>query len=98
MYYTYILYSKTRDKYYVGYTSNLAARLEKHNDGGSRFTKSGIPWEIVYFEEYLDKSSAIKRENKIKKKKSRKYIENLIAEGRPENSGSPVAPATCRFD
>ena len=84
MYYTYIIYSKSRNNYYVGYTQNLKLRLERHNCGWSRSTKSGIPWEIVYEEEFSSKTEAIKREHEIKNRKSRKYLENLInAEGRP---------------
>ncbi|MFO7841503.1 MAG: GIY-YIG nuclease family protein, partial [Fidelibacterota bacterium] len=41
MYFTYILYSETSDRYYIGYTSDLSKRLEKHNNGNSRSTKSG---------------------------------------------------------
>ncbi|MBW6457840.1 MAG: GIY-YIG nuclease family protein [FCB group bacterium] len=78
MYFTYILYSKTSDRYYVGYTSDLSKRLEKHNDGNSRSTKSGIPWEIIYHEEFELKTEAQARERAIKKRKSRKYIECLI--------------------
>ncbi len=78
MYYIYILYSHTKDRYYVGYTHDLELRLNRHNDGWSRSTKNGIPWEIVYYEKYDTKSKAMKRENFIKRQKSRKYIEELI--------------------
>ncbi|MBS3768325.1 MAG: GIY-YIG nuclease family protein [Candidatus Cloacimonetes bacterium] len=78
MYYTYIIYSESTDKYYVGHTYNVQLRLERHNDGWSRSTKSGIPWKIVYKEKYNTKSEAMKREYEIKRKKSRKYIESLI--------------------
>jgi len=78
MFYTYILYSDLKDQYYVGYTQNLELRLERHNSGWSRSTKAGIPWEIVYFEEFETKSEAINRESEIKKMKSRKYIVDLI--------------------
>ena len=86
MFYTYIIYSKSKDKYYTGYTENLKFRLELHNSGGSRSTKSGSLWKIIYYEVYKTKSEAVKREYEIKKRKSRKYIEKLIsknAEGRP---------------
>jgi len=33
MYFTYIIYSKSKDKYYVGYTHDLKLRLERHNTG-----------------------------------------------------------------
>jgi putative endonuclease len=78
MWYTYIIYSEKLDRYYIGYTDNLSWRLERHNQGWGRFTKGGIPWELVYFEKYQTKQEALKREREIKSKKSRKYIENLI--------------------
>ena len=66
-------------RYYTGFTSNLNARLEKHNAGSTTSTRSGRPWEIVYFEEYDNKTNAIQREKEIKQKKSRIYIEDLIS-------------------
>ncbi len=78
MYYVYIIYSKKRDSFYVGYTANINSRITKHNAGATISTKSGIPWKLVYSEQYVTKTEAIKREKAIKKKKSRKYIEYLI--------------------
>ena len=86
MYFTYILYSKSINKYYVGSTQDLELRLERHNSCWGRFSSRGIPWVLVYHESFFSKSEAIKREIEIKKKKSRKYIEDLIchAGGRPD--------------
>ncbi len=78
MYFVYIIYSKKRDSFYIGYTANINSRIIKHNSGATISTKSGIPWELVYSEQYVTKTEAIKREKAIKKKKSRKYIEYLI--------------------
>ncbi|MEJ2048598.1 MAG: GIY-YIG nuclease family protein [Calditrichota bacterium] len=78
MWYIYLIYSEKLDRYYVGYTDNLSWRLERHNLGWGRFTKGGIPWDLVCFEKYHTKQEALKREREIKSKKSRKYIENLI--------------------
>jgi len=85
MWFTYILYSNKIDKFYTGVTDNLQWRLQRHNLGWGKFSKSGILWSIVYFEEFTTKSDALKREREIKNKKSRKYIESLIsaAGGRP---------------
>ncbi len=77
-YYVYILYSKSINKYYTGYTSDIGKRLERHNAGWGIYSSRGIPWELVYYESYETKNDAIKRENEIKSKKSRKYIEELI--------------------
>nr|WP_255375273.1 GIY-YIG nuclease family protein [Barnesiella sp. An55] len=75
------MYSRTRDRYYVGYTHDIAGRLGKHNAGATPSTRSGRPWELVYSESYAEKRAAISREREIKDKKSRVYIEQLIAKG-----------------
>ena len=77
--YCYILYSKKLNKYYVGSCINLDRRLYEHNIGHSTFTSIGVPWELVYKEEFATAREAKQKEMKIKKMKSRKYIENLIA-------------------
>ena len=77
-FFTYILYSELRDRYYIGSTENIERRLERHNQGATKSTKSGRPWKVVYNEEYQTKSEAIKRELYIKRMKSRSYIESLI--------------------
>ena len=53
-------------------------RLIRHNAGHSTFTKRGIPWKLVYAEDYETRAEAFRREMEIKNKKSRKYIEYLI--------------------
>ena len=50
-----------------------------HNTGkGAKYTKNRLPVEIVYFEEYEDKSEAMKREYAIKRL-TRKQKEKLIS-------------------
>ncbi|WP_428235107.1 GIY-YIG nuclease family protein [Gracilimonas sp.] len=79
MHQTYIIYSENRDRYYIGSTSvGVAKRVERHNAGWSRSTKSGIPWVIKYVETFATKSEALAKERHIKKQKSRSYIEALI--------------------
>ena len=80
--YTYILYSEKLDKFYIGACIDLGRRLYEHNIGHSKFTSLGIPWKIMYTEEFSTLTEAKKRELAIKKMKSRKYIEDLIAKGR----------------
>ena len=78
MAYVYILFSKKLNKYYVGACKDIERRIKEHNGGHSKFTSTGIPWELKYTEEYLDLMEAKRRELYIKKMKSRKYIENLF--------------------
>ncbi len=78
---TYILYSEKLDKYYVGSSFDKDERLKRHNHSAEKFTSTGIPWVIVYFEEFTELKDARKREREIKKMKSRKYILRLIEKG-----------------
>jgi putative endonuclease len=78
MFYTYILYSRKLNKFYIGSTENVETRIEQHNTGEVKFTSRGIPWEIKHREAFPDRTAAMKREYEIKRKKSRKYIEWLI--------------------
>ncbi|KIQ19483.1 excinuclease ABC subunit C [Flavobacterium sp. MEB061] len=78
MFYTYILYSNTINKYYVGSCQDIEQRLQDHLNSRSKYTKVAKDWELKYFETFLTRSEACQRELQIKKMKSRKYIENLI--------------------
>ena len=84
--YTYILFSEKLNKFYVGACSDLKRRLYEHNIGHSKFTSKGIPWILKYFETFDSLVEAKKRESAIKKMKSRKYVESLIAQlvGHPD--------------
>ena len=80
-FYTYILYSETLDKYYIGFTGDeLGERLRKHNSNHKGFTGGIGDWVVKYSEKYNTKEEAGKRERQIKNWKSRKLIEKLIAD------------------
>ncbi len=52
---------------YTGWTNNLEKRMEAHNSGrGAKYTKSRRPVELVYFEEFTEKSDAMSREARLK--------------------------------
>ncbi len=79
MYYVYILKNLKDSTYYIGSTQNLQERLERHNQGRTKYTKAKRPWELVYSEEYSNRSSAVKREQEIKSYKRKAYIERLVS-------------------
>lgn len=86
MYTTYILQSEKNGSYYIGSTENIDKRIEKHNKGYSRYTKSKRPLKIVYQEQYLAGSEAKKREYYLKSLKNRKALEQIIKMA-PSSSG-----------
>ena len=77
-----ILYSNTINRYYVGYTNDIDRRISGHNRKKGKFTDKGIPWNLVYKEDFVNKTEAMDRERFIKSKKSSAFIKNLISTGR----------------
>ena len=80
MYFTYILYSEKCDRYYIGYSSDVNARLERHNAGKVTATKKNcFPYQVKATKEFQSEPEARREELRLKKQKSRKYLEWLIA-------------------
>jgi len=78
MYFVYILKSQKNCKYYTGSTNNISNRLRCHNSGRNKSTKSGVPWIIVYKEEFQTAKEAYKREMQIKRYKGGLAFKKLI--------------------
>ncbi|PIR80081.1 MAG: excinuclease ABC subunit C [Candidatus Levybacteria bacterium CG10_big_fil_rev_8_21_14_0_10_35_13] len=84
-YYVYILKSLRNKSLYIGYTSDLKKRIKKHNKGESLATKSFIPYELIFYEGFLNKIDAKNREKYFKSgygrisinKMLKKYFKNL---------------------
>ena len=76
-FYVYIIYSKSADVYYKGFTSDPEARIQSHNDGKNEYTRSRGPWVLVYLRSFDDKSHALKEEIRLKKQ-NRSYLLWLI--------------------
>ena len=81
MCYCYILYSPSRDTFYVGSTSlDPEERLEQHLSkyyGSKKFTSRFKDWEIFHFINCKTFTQATKIERHLKKMKSKKYIKNF---------------------
>ena len=73
--FVYILKSQGIDRFYIGCTTNLEKRLKEHNFGRTKSTRPFRPWVIIYFEKFLNKEDAFKREWHLKHPKG--YLEKL---------------------
>ncbi len=80
-YYLYIIQSDRDDSFYIGTTRKLAERILRHNQGRSKYTRTKRPWKLVFYEEHPNRSSAMKREYAIKRRKSKDTITKLIGRG-----------------
>jgi putative endonuclease len=77
-YFVYILQSEKDESFYIGYTSDLQRRLDEHNSGKTRYSSKKCPWKIVYYEDFENKTEAIKREKFLKRQKNRQFYQRLI--------------------
>tara|TARA_Y100000741_G_scaffold352511_1_gene324704 strand:- start:515 stop:766 length:252 start_codon:yes stop_codon:yes gene_type:complete len=82
--YHYVYILKTLERYkqktYVGYSTNVFARLEKHNISKGAKATRGYKWKIIYKKRFLSKSKALSFEYSLKKdrKKRLSIIKSLI--------------------
>ena len=77
--FVYIIYSPSTDKFYVGETVNVPARIEEHNSGHYHHasTKFANDWELFLQVECESGTQALKLERFIKRMKSRKFYQKL---------------------
>jgi putative endonuclease len=80
VYSCYIIYSKSLDRYYVGYSTDINERIKLHNSdsfGNKSYTHCTSDWELFFLIQCRTIEQAVYIESKIKRMKSRVYIENL---------------------
>jgi len=76
-FFVYLLKSGKDNRFYIGQTKNVAARLAQHNAGQVKSTRSRRPLELIGVEEYATREEARFREHDLKhhSDKKRKFIE-----------------------
>ena len=66
MYYVYILKSNFDDSKYIGATKDLKRRLNEHNSGGVRYTRSKRSYQIIWYSCFENKEKAYSFEKYLK--------------------------------
>ena len=82
---------------YVGMTSNLEARVEKHNQGfGPEYTRKHRPVVLIWSQAFADSAAARKREIELKgwsRKKKLSLVDGLErGEGENPKASAPGKP------
>jgi putative endonuclease len=73
VFYVYVLRSESDSGFYIGFSTNLRARLSQHQDGESFATKSRGPWKLIYYEAYTEREDAEEREKFLKSGAGRRF-------------------------
>jgi len=66
MYYVYVLFSLKDRKFYIGFTRNLKVRITQHKNGYVKSTRNRRSLILIYYEVYIQKADAKKREKYLK--------------------------------
>jgi len=77
MYKVYAIKSKLRKYIYVGLTSNLEERIQRHNSGRERTTRAYRPFVLIYSEEQPTREDARKREKYFKSGVGKEFLKKL---------------------
>ena len=92
MHYVYLLRSIGHpDKTYIGLTSDLRSRLQKHNEGGSPHTAKFAPWKLQCCFAFETENLARNFERYLKSGSGRAFAKRHFEESSPpgvSDSGS----------
>ena len=78
MFTTYIIYSETRDIFYIGQTNNIEDRILRHNQNRNKYTKGKGPWKLVFQKTFTTRPEAVQLETKLKSFKNKNYLKQWI--------------------
>lgn len=79
-YYVYVLFNKTKNFIYVGYSEDLKSRVIAHNNGEVTSTKAYLPLELIHYEAYRNIKDAKRREEYFKTTKGRVTLKQMLKE------------------
>ncbi len=79
MYYTYTLLLKN-NKIYSGSTNNLKRRINEHQLGKVRSTKDYRPLKLIFYEAFISRKDAERREKYFKSDKGKKMLKVILRE------------------
>ncbi|MEK7617080.1 MAG: GIY-YIG nuclease family protein [Patescibacteria group bacterium] len=79
-YYVYVLQSLKFDWIYVGSSADLRTRFKNHNDGENLSTKGYKPFNLIFYEAYLSKKDALRREEYFKTTKGKTTLRTMLKE------------------
>ncbi len=76
-FFVYAIKSLSRNYIYVGLTNNLERRIQEHNSGRGRATKSYAPFRLIYSEKVGVRIEARKREKYLKSGIGKEFLKKI---------------------
>lgn len=80
MHFVYVLLSQKDNHFYIGFTKNIKNRYNAHCRGEIFSTKSRRPLDLIFYEMFLNKKDAIRRESYFKTTKGKTTLKQMLKE------------------
>lgn len=77
-FYVYVLHNSSKNFVYIGYSENLKQRFKEHNLGKVKSTKHYKPLKLIFYEAYLSKKDAKRREKYLKTNKGKTTLTIML--------------------
>ena len=77
MYTVYAIKSKIRNYIYVGLTSNLNERLNRHNSGYEKTTRAYAPFNLIFSEDFQSRVEARTKEKYFKSGVGKEFLKKI---------------------
>jgi len=77
-YYVYVLLSLKDWKFYIGFTNNLKRRFREHQRGENISTSKRLPVRLIFYEAFLSKDDAQRRERYFKTAKGKTTLRQML--------------------
>ena len=78
MYYVYVLKSCKDKLFYIGFTANIQDRINCHDKGVVPATKYRRPLKLIFYEAFISKKDAKRRENYLKTTKGKVALKVML--------------------
>jgi len=78
MHYVYVLRSLNHEWIYVGSTNSVKRRFQEHKRGEVQSTKPYRPFQLLFYEAFISKNDAIRRENYLKTSKGKSTLRMIL--------------------
>ena len=82
-FYVYILQSLSSQRFYIGQTHDVQARLIRHNNGAVTATRNKGPWILKAVRTFASRAEAMAEERRLKAMKSSHVIRRFIEQFPP---------------
>ena len=77
-YYTYVLLSLKDQKFYIGFSTDLVGRVKDHQRGHNTSTAERLPLVLIFYEAFLSKHDALRREQYFKTNKGKTTLKQML--------------------